>query len=260
MCSTVGHRGQYIEPPSSAPIAILFARWLPSLTTLALPTQCAVCHGWGGNRVCEPCRTRFAAAVPRCRRCALRVPQGVPVCGACLKQPPPQDTSLAALDYAHPWDQLIARFKFNAALDLAPAFAQCMEQAWRASDLPHPGCLLPVPLSAERMKERGYNQSWEIARRLARRLGCRADATLLLRVRNSPHQLAFPIERRAANVENAFAIEPARAAQLRGRTVTLIDDVLTTGATVAEIARLLRHTGAAHVHVWVVARTPAPND
>jgi predicted amidophosphoribosyltransferase len=91
-------------------------------------------------------------------------------------------------------------------------------------------------------------------------LACPADASLLLRIRDTPHQLALPVERRAANVHGAFAVEPKRRTELRGRKVTLVDDVLTTGATAAELTGVLRRAGAAEVHLWVLARTPAPND
>jgi ComF family protein len=231
---------------------------LRRITRLSLPTQCEICRDWARERVCEPCRHRFVMRAPRCERCALRVPEGTTVCGACLSHPSPCDSALAALDYAHPWDRLIARFKFNAAIDLASTLAQRLEQAWRTSGQGLPDLLLPVPLSAARLRERGYNQSWEIARRLAPRLGCRADARLLLRIKDTPHQLAFPVEQRAANVQGAFAIEPARVPELCGRKVAVVDDVMTTGATVAEIARVLRHAGASEVHAWVLARTPAP--
>lgn len=240
---------QYIEP--------VFARLQ---SPLSLPTQCAICRGWGSQRVCTTCIDAFVPEVPRCRRCGLRVPAGTGICGACLVDPLPCDGVLAALDYGHPWDRLVGQFKFHAALDLAGVFAQRLEQAWRRSGLPRPQLLLPVPLAAPRLRERGYNQSWEIARRLARMLGCDADARLLLRIRDTDHQLAFPVERRAANVQSAFAVEPRRLAELRGRSVTLVDDVMTTGATVAEIARTLRRAGAAEVHAWVLARTPTPGD
>ncbi|MFL6661526.1 MAG: ComF family protein [Rhizobacter sp.] len=236
----------------------MLLRLLPRAPTL--PTQCAICRGWEAKRVCAECQVRYAPPTPRCRRCALRVPDGVAVCGACLTAPPPYDTVLAALDYAHPWDRLIGRLKFHAALDLATPLAQMLLRTWQAAGTPAPDWLLPVPLSAERLRERGYNQAWELARLLARGLGCRADAHLVLRIRDTPHQLAFPVEARAANVQAAFAVEPTRRAELRGRRIAVIDDVMTTGATAAEIARVLRQAGAAAVDVAVVARTPAPAD
>ncbi len=230
-----------------------------------LPSQCAVCRQWGGERVCSDCLARFARPLPRCTRCALDVPPGVPVCGACLADPPPFEHSLAALDYTFPWDGLITRFKFHDGLDLASTFVQRMLAAHATDRAAHPAVrqptwLLPVPLSAERVRERGYNQAWELARRLARVLHCPADARLLLRVKDTQHQLALPVQRRAANVRGAFAVEPRRRNELQGRVVAVVDDVVTSGATAAEISRVLLQAGAAQVHVWMLARTPRPED
>ena len=191
--------------------------------------------------MCRDCIAQFALPSRRCRRCALTVPEGAEVCGSCLTDPPPFDGSVAALD-------------------LAPALAARLLAAVRHSDAPHPSLLLPIPLSAQRLRERGYNQAWELARRMAGALHCQADAHLLLRVKDSPHQLALPREQRAANVRGAFAVEPMRLGELRGRSVALVDDVMTTGATAAEAARALQQAGAASVQVWVVGRTPRPED
>jgi ComF family protein len=182
------------------------------------------------------------------------------MCGACLGEPPPYARTLASVDYDHPWDGLIAHFKFHGALDLAPALATHMLDTLERSDSPAPALLLPVPSSAQRLRERGYNQAWELARRLARALRCEADTRLLLRVMDTPHQLAFPPEQRANNVRGAFAVEPRRLDEISGRSVTVVDDVMTSGATVAEIARVLLQAGAREVAVWVFARTPRPED
>ena len=241
---------QYIEP-------VLFSRLAHPPT---LPSLCAVCHAWGSQRVCSDCLARFAPPVLRCQQCALQVPEGVALCGTCLRDPPPFARSVAALDYSHPWDGLIARFKFHAALDLAPLLAALLLEAVQRSNAPHPSLLLPVPLSAQRLRERGYNQAWELARRIGRALHCPTDARLLLRVQDGPHQLALPREQRAANVRGAFAVEPLRLSELRGRSVALVDDVMTTGATAAEAARVLLQAGASQVQVWGVGRTPRPGD
>jgi ComF family protein len=119
--------------------------------------------------------------------------------------------------------------------------------------------LVPTPSSAERLRERGYNQAWELARRLGPALGIATERDLLLRLRDTPHQLSLPAEQRSANVRGTFAVEPRRAAALQGRAVTIVDDVMTTGATAAEMARLLLAAGAVSVDVWVLARTPLPN-
>jgi ComF family protein len=234
--------GQYIEPmPAPA-------------STGTWPSLCAVCRGWGRQRVCADCIARFAPAVPRCRRCALRTPEGVEVCGACTLAPPPQASAATAFDYAAPWDRLITAFKFHQALDLAPFFVA------RLGAVPPVGHVLPVPLSRQRLRERGYNQAWELARRLAATHGTVADAALLLRVRDTPHQVDLPLPARASNVRDAFAIEPARRAEVRGAVFTLVDDVMTTGATLATAARVLLEAGAAEVHLRVLARTPRPHD
>jgi ComF family protein len=230
----------------------------PVPSTAVLPGRCAVCRGWGRGAVCATCLARGTPARVRCTRCAIEVPAGQAVCGACLRDPPPWDAAVTAFDYAAPWDHLIARFKFHAALDLAPLFVAHLAAAAAGASAEAPALLLPMPLGAARLRERGYNQAWELARRLARRLGLRADAGLLLRVRDTPHQVDLPFDRRAANVRDAFAVEPLRRAELAGLDVALVDDVMTTGATAAEATRVLRAAGAARVRIWIVARTPKP--
>ena len=222
------------------------------------PSLCAVCHGWGLRRVCADCVERFGALVPRCTQCALQVPVGVAVCGTCLIAPLPFVRSVAAVDYAYPWDSLITRFKFHAALDLAAALAHRLAHAVAHTSATAPTLLLPVPLSMARLRERGYNQAWELTRRLGRLRQCPVDAQLLLRVRDTPHQLALPPAQRTSNVRGAFAIEPRRRAELQQRSVALIDDVMTTGATAVEITNVLLQAGAAQVEVWTVARTARP--
>ena len=247
--------GQYIEPMPSPRVLDALAAPLRRL-----PSQCAVCHGWARERLCHTCVERFAAPRPRCARCAIGVPEGVATCGACLRQPPPFERTVAALDYDHPWDELVRRFKFDAALDLANALSQRLLEAVRRSDVGRPDWLLPVPLATERLRERGYNQAWELARRIGQEMGCASDPRLLLRMMDTPHQLALPPERRAANVRGVFALEPQRRHELPGRSVAIVDDVMTTGATAAEIARTLLQAGARSVQVWVLARTPRPED
>ena len=224
------------------------------------PSLCAVCRGWGRGRVCASCLDRFAAPVPRCRRCALPLVAAASVCGTCLTSPPPFDAALAAVDYRPPWDRLVTAFKFHGALDLAVVFADAIVGAERRRAAPRPTLVLPVPLAAARWRERGYNQAWELARRVARRLGLDAEPELVLRLRETAHQLALPLAERAGNVRGAFAVEPRRRAELRGRHVAVVDDVMTTASTAAEIAAVLRQAGAATVEIWVLARTPRPGD
>ena len=220
-----------------------------------------MCEGWGAGRVCADCRDRFAPVVLRCRRCALQVPVGVSTCGSCLAAPPPFDAAFARVDYAYPWDRLIPAFKFRDALDLAPVFAEAIVEACAGREREAtPPLVVAVPLSDARLRERGYNQAWQLARRVAPKLGGIAERSLLLRIRDTPHQIALPPGERAGNVRGAFAVEPRRIGDVRGRAVALVDDVMTTGSTAAEIARVLKQAGAARVEVWVVARTPRPGD
>lgn len=224
------------------------------------PSICAVCRGFGSGRVCNTCIARFVPQPARCERCALRVPDGVAVCASCLKHPPAFDDAIAAVDYDHPWDVLIGQFKFNAALDLTAALAELMARACGSSRHTAPDLLLPVPLGTQRLVERGYNQAWELARNVSNTLGLKADAGLLLRVKETPHQAALPLGQRVRNVHRAFTVEPLRLAEVRGRHLALIDDVMTTGATLAACAEALREAGASHISAWVLARTPDPND
>jgi ComF family protein len=230
-----------------------------TLRTL-LPTHCGVCRGWARARLCAPCLERCAAARPRCSACAIGVPVGAALCGACVLSSPPFAHTIAAVDYAFPWSRLITAFKFRAALDLAPALASLLADAVRRSDVPRPALLLPVPLSAERLAERGMNQAWELARRIGARLKIEAHGYVLRRLIDTPHLADLPRAQRAARIRGAFGIAPGQAQHLRGRVVALVDDVMTSGATAAEAARMLRAGGASEVHVWVVARTPPPQD
>lgn len=229
---------------------------------LRCPGQCAVCRSWSDRPICAECLLRHARAVPRCWTCAIQLPAELtgrrePRCGACLREPPPLDRTIAALDYAFPWDALLQRYKFHQAVELRAALLDRLDLALLAAQAEEPDVVLPVPLTEARLRERGYNQSWEIARGLSRRRGLRCEARLLLRVRDTAQQAQLPLAERGANVRSAFALEPRRAAELRGRHVALVDDVMTSGATLHEIARVVRQAGATRVEAWVVARTPA---
>lgn len=228
---------------------------------LRCPGQCAVCRSWSDRAICEECLLRYARAVPRCWTCAAQLPAELtgrrePKCGACLRDAPPLDRAIAALDYAFPWDRLLQQYKFHQAVELREALLDRLDRALLAAQAAEPDVVLPVPLTDARLRERGYNQSWEIARRLSARRGLRCEAELLLRVRDTAQQAQLPLAERGANVRGAFALEPRRATELRGRHVALVDDVMTSGATLHEIARVVRQAGATRVEAWVVARTP----
>ncbi|MDH4288968.1 MAG: phosphoribosyltransferase family protein [Aquincola sp.] len=164
------------------------------------------------------------------------------------------------MDYAFPWSRLVVALKFHAAIDLADAMAGLLARAAREAPSPRADLVLPVPLSRERLAERGMNQAWELARRTARLLGVPATAHGLSRPLDTPRLADLPRESRTASIRGAFALAPGASAGIRGRSVALVDDVMTTGATAAEATRTLLAAGASSVQVWVFARTPAPGD
>jgi len=232
----------------------MFRRLFEGLAA-ALPGQCAVCRAWPAQPVCEACVARFAQPRPRCRRCALPVAEGVAECGRCLNAPP-LDACHAALSYEYPWSALIAQYSFGGQAGWAGSFATLMRSApWVEPALDQADLVLPMPLSRERLAERGFNQALVLARALAPR---KAHAGLLLRVRHTLAQTALDRQARLANVRGAFAVEPLRAAQLRGQCVVLVDDVMTSGASLFAAAQALRQAGAARITGLVIARTDEP--
>lgn len=221
-----------------------------------LPSLCAVCRAWPARPVCEACAARFAPVRPRCRRCALPVPEGVAECGHCLRKPPPLDACHAAVAYEYPWSGLITQFKFHGQPGWAGTFASLMRNApGVAPAIEQADVLVPMPLSRERLAERGFNQALLLARALAPR---KTRADVLLRLRHTPAQAALDRAARQANVKGAFLVEPGLAAALRGRRLVLVDDVMTSGASVYSAAAALREGGAGSVAALVIARTELP--
>ncbi|MDB5850929.1 MAG: phosphoribosyltransferase [Rhodoferax sp.] len=223
----------------------------------AVPSQCAICRAWPARPVCEACVQRFAQPQPRCRTCALPLSAATDTltqCGACIRHPPPVDACFAAVDYAYPWSACIARFKFRQQVGWAHALADLMRHSpWTEPALERCDLVLPMPLARERLRERGYNQALELARRLA---PDKVDARLLLRVRDTPPQRDLNRSQRQRNVRGAFLLDPLRAAELAGRRVVLVDDVMTSGASLFAAAAAVRQGGAAHITALVLARTP----
>jgi ComF family protein len=197
----------------------------------------------------------FAQPHPRCHTCALPVPEGVVTCGACLRTPPPLDRCLAGLPYAYPWAGLIGDFKFRAKLGLAHSFSTLLRSTpWVEPALEQCDVLLPIPLGPQRLRSRGYNQALELARVLEPR---KLQARWLVRTGDTPEQHLLPREQRLRTIQGAFMVDPLRTAQVKGRRVVLVDDVMTTGATLFEAARVLRHCGAAHITALALARADA---
>lgn len=225
----------------------------------ALPARCEVCHAWPARPVCAACEARFAAPLPRCPGCAAALPPDTAPgqrCGACLRHPPPLDACHAAVSWGYPWSALVARYKFAGEAGWAGSFAALlMRDPAVRGEVARARWLLPMPLSDARLAARGFNQAHEIARRLDPR---KADPGLVLRLRETPPQAGLDRAQRLHNLRGAFAVEPLRAAALRGAEVLLVDDVMTTGASLAALAAVVRQAGAARVSAVALARTEDP--
>ncbi len=200
--------------------------------------------------LCPDCHAELPHNPHACRRCALPLaaPGTSTVCGQCLKRPPPLDHCLAAFLFRPPVDYLVHRAKFRQDLAAARALGDLLAQA--AAPLPVPDLLIPVPLHAARLRERGYNQALEIARALSRRLTTPIAAHACRRQRPTQTQTQLDPGQRRRNIRGAFTCRH----DLRGRHLCIIDDVMTTGSTLWELARTLRQAGATRVDAWLVAR------
>ncbi len=232
------------------------SNWLLRLKNHAqalLPSSCAVCRSWPATRLCRACVTRFAQPVPRCGNCARKV--GVPLlrCGECSVHPPPLDACLAAVTYAYPWSNCISDYKFGNDPGWASALADLLRStpgvgpALEAADL-----LLPMPLSAARLQQRGFNQALLLAKALCAN---KVEPNVLLRIHDTPPQSSLNRTERLRNVRAAFAVAPLRALLLRGKNVVLVDDVMTSGASLYSAAKVLRQAGARRITGLVLART-----
>ncbi len=230
----------------------MFRRTIQSVLD-ALPSQCLVCHAWPSQTICEACVNRFAQPRPRCRSCAVALPAGVQQCGECIKRPPPLDHCLAAVSYEYPWSDLIVGYKFHqhpgrsSALALLLRSAPWVEPALEAADL-----VLPMPLSNARLQTRGFNQAQLLAHQLAPE---KTTHRLLLRIKDTAPQSSLRRSERLDNLNDAFAIDPLQHRQIKGARLVLVDDVMTSGASLFGAARVLRAAGAAHITGLVIART-----
>lgn len=224
----------------------------------ALPQCCELCVArTGGTLLCAACTLDLQRVASACPVCALPSDFGA-VCGACLTERPPYKATLAALVYTFPTDRLLQRIKYGGRLALADwagatlAIAVCADLGGRTFD-ERPDRIVALPLAESRQRERGFNQAREIAVRVAQATSLPLMAPLA-RTSAGPPQAALPWAERHRNVRGAFAV----LGDVRGARIALVDDVMTTGATLAEAARTLLHSGASSVECWVVARTLPP--
>ena len=239
-------------------------RWLKNTLDLLYPPTCALCGDRYAaddakaassiNGLCPGCRADLPERDPACPGCGVSQTREEP-CGACRKRPPAQDALWAAYPYRFPLDVLLQGYKYHQRMHqgrtLQSLFLEAALAGVERGALRRPDVVIPVPLHAAKLRERGFNQSLELATPVAQALDARIAPRLIRRVRATQSQTGLPHASRAKNVRKAFQCrEP-----VTGRTVALVDDVVTTASTVGEVARVLKQAGAKRVDVWAFART-----
>ncbi len=234
------------------PVDGLFRR----LAFRLLPPRCLLCReaGSAGRELCLRCADELPWNQRACARCALPIEGAGTLCSLCQRRTPPFARLIAPLRYGYPLDRLVTRFKFNQDLAAGALLADLLAGAVARAELPSIDLLAPVPLHVKRLRERGYNQSLELARRIAPTLRTRVATDALTRTRATEVQSGLDAKARRQNVRDAFAADAARVRELH---VALVDDVVTTGATVHECTKALLRAGAREVSVFAVARAPA---
>jgi len=233
--------------------------------SLLYPETCVLCGAPGdsGRDLCTSCHADLPTIGLCCARCALPLepttadpgPKGPSLCGGCQRRPPPFAQCRAAFRYEDPLPALIGGIKFRARLNLVRLLGGLVADAWLtqmdADGSTSPGAIVPVPLHPNRLRQRGYNQALELARVIGRRLSIPVDAACCRRTRATRAQSELEERQRLQNIRGAFTVTGTLPPHL-----VILDDVVTTGATVSELARTLLHGGCQRVDVWAVARTP----
>jgi ComF family protein len=226
-----------------------------ALLRFALPQSCALCaERCGDALLCSTCMNTLPPMPVSCPLCAGASPTGR-ACGACLVHPPAFGATVAAHRYAFPLDRLVQGLKYEHRLALAQPLGDALAAAVLRAPPAYrrPEAIVAMPLAEPRQRERGFNQAIEIARVVARRTGVPV-AHGLVRTTSAPPQASLRWSERRRNVRGAFAC----TASFAGSRVAIVDDVMTSGATMTEAAKSLLRAGAASVHAWVVARALPP--
>jgi ComF family protein len=221
------------------------------LRQLVGSSRCLLCSGSCRSLICGPCHADLPWNRLACRLCARPVPSSaVETCRYCARRPPLFDATIAAFRYAAPVDRSIQGLKYNADFLAARWLGDALTASVQDRGGAAPDLLLPVPLHSARLRQRGYNQAQELGRIVGRRLAIPLRPQFARRQRATEDQIGKTAHQRRRNVRGAFVIDRA----IEGRRIALIDDVMTTGSTLGELARACRQAGAAEVQCWVIAR------
>jgi ComF family protein len=221
---------------------------------LVFKQNCVLCASPQANihAVCKPCLNDL----PRhpqtsCPQCGLSSDGNV--CGSCLNSPPDFDATKAVFLYAYPIDAMMLRYKYGKHLNLGDIFAEFLAEKVDSNkiDISAVDLIIPMPMHPTRLKERGFNQALEIAKVLCKKSKEKLDYKSVIRQTLTPPQASLPLKERVKNIKGAFKVNTDFA----GKRVAIVDDVMTTGASLNELAKILKKAGASHVECWVIART-----
>lgn len=216
-----------------------------------LTTTCLLCanHKGGNLGICTTCTENLPwHTKPQCTQCGLQS-NGV-ICGACINAAPSFDTTTSLFTYDYPVDKLLQRYKYQEMLHLSRTFGALLSTKL-ASQLQNIDAIIPMPMHRERLKQRGFNQALEIARLVEKNLQIPLNYKACQRIKLTPPQASLPLKDRIKNIRGVFVCKE----NLNGKRIAIIDDVMTTGASLNELAKTLKKAGAAHVECWVIART-----
>lgn len=212
--------------------------------------NCVLCGIAANQDLCDPCIAHLPQLPDdHCPICLWPVPTAE-ICGACLKKPPAFTRTIAALRYSFPIDALIHSFKYQANLAIAPILADLLIKKLTAIES-RADVIIPMPLHPIRLRERGFNQAMEISRYISKHMGIMLLPDSCSRIKHTLPQTGLPWKNRQKNIRKAFSCK----IDLSGKHVAVVDDVMTTGATLNELAKTLHQQGAAEISNWVVART-----
>lgn len=230
-------------------------RWWRKIETALWPGVCVLCLSASGRTrdLCSACERDFVGNPVRCRVCSLPLfrTSSDPVCGGCLRTRSLVDSSFVPFKYEYPLNRLVQRLKYGKDLSIARVLGEVFADHYQAIEqVKPPAAIVPVPLGARRYRERGFNQAHELAREVARHCGIAIRGDLVERVRETQEQAGLARRQRKRNVRGAFRIR----SPLDSSHIAIFDDVVTTGSTVNELARVLRRAGAKRIEVWAIAR------
>lgn len=225
-------------------------KWTPSF--LSRLSCCELCGDTGeySSCLCQGCLDDLPYLIDACHRCGIPVPRDVTVCGHCTGALPAADCTITAFHYRYPVDALIKQFKYREKIRLAAPLVDVLANKILAHKQVLPDVLIPVPLHYYRLFRRGYNQAAVLSTQLGAQLGIKTDFSLVVRKRNTAPMFRLNAMQRRLNISGVFELRRA----CTNLNVAIVDDVITSGSTVAELARTLRRGGARQIQLWALAR------